>query len=75
MKVEGYLMIQHNGRYAIYNRETTYELTCGECVEVQIEETWKAMRIEHDGEGYYLLGDNLSFYPKRVYVRYDSSIR
>lgn len=73
MKVEGYLMMQHNGRYAIYNRETTYELTCGNCIEVQIEDAWIAMRIEHDGEGYYLLGDKLSFYPKRVYVRYDSS--
>jgi hypothetical protein len=73
--IEGYLMIQHNGRYAICNRETTYELTSGECMEVKIENAWIAMRIEHDGEGYYLLGDHLSFYPKQVYVRYDTSFR
>jgi hypothetical protein len=73
--MEGFLMMQHNGRYSIYNRETSHELTCGDCIEVNIDQYWISMRIKHDGEGYYLLGDKLSFYPKRVYVRYDTSFR
>ena len=68
--IEGYLKIQPNGRYAIEGKKDCYELTCGESVEVRIDGSWVAMRLEHDGVEYYLLGERLSFYPRKVYVRY-----
>ena len=75
MEHEGYLKLQPNGRYAVCTQEDSYELTCGECVEVRAVNRWLTMRIEHDGNGYYLLAEGLSFYPKVVYARYDTSFR
>ena len=75
MEVEGYLKLQTNGRYAVCGLENTCELTCGECLEVRAGNRWLTMRIEHDGSGYYLEADGLSFYPKTVYARYDTSFR
>lgn len=62
---QGYLWMQENGRYAVDGDE----LTAGRGIEVEIGGKWLPMRIEHDGEEYYLLCEALSFYPKRVYVR------
>jgi hypothetical protein len=62
---EGYLKKQSNGRYAIEGAE----FTCGERIEVKIEEKWIPMRFEHDGDDYYLLTEGFSFYPKNIYVR------
>jgi hypothetical protein len=73
--IEGYLKLQSNGRYAVCGRESSYELTCGECVDVRTGNHWLSMRIEHDGTGYYLLADKLAFYPKVVYAQYDTSFR
>ena len=75
MELEGYLKLQPNGRYAVSCREKSCELTCGECVEVRTGNRWLIMRIEHDGSGYYLEADGLSFYPKVIYARYDTSFR
>jgi hypothetical protein len=75
MELEGYLKLQPNGRYAVCGQEHSCELTCGECVDVKAGNHWVTMRIEHDGSGYYLLADGLSFYPKVVYSRYDTSFR
>jgi hypothetical protein len=73
MIIEGYLKKQANGGYLIKGAETTCELTSGECIEVNIDQYWITMRIEHDGEAYYLLVDGTSFYPKSIYARYDTS--
>ena len=75
MIIEGYLKKQASGRYLIKSAETTCELTCGECIEVNIDKAWITMRMEHDGEEYYLVADSISFYPKSIYARYDTGFR
>ena len=75
MIIEGFMKKQSTGRYAIFGAEDEWELTCGDCVEVKADKLWLSMRIEHDSEDYYLLSDGLSFYPKKVYARYDTSFR
>ena len=74
MRIEGYMKIQPNGRYRLFGEEGSCELTCGDCLEVRIEDSWVTMRLEHDGERYYLLNDGLSFYPKRVYARLNDNV-
>jgi hypothetical protein len=64
--IEGYLQQKANGRYAINGAE----FTSGDVVKVRIGQQWLVMRFEHDGE-YYLLGEGISFYPKKIYVRYE----
>ena len=75
MIIEGFMKKTANGRYSIFGAEADYELTCGECVDVKSDKFWIPMRIEHDSHDYYLLSDGLSFYPKKVYVRYDNGFR
>jgi hypothetical protein len=75
MIIEGFMKKQSNGRYTIFGAESDCELTCGDCVEVKADKLWLSMRIEHDSNDYYLLSDGLSFYPKKVYARYDTSFR
>lgn len=75
MIIEGIMKKQSNGRYTIFGAEADWELTCGNCVEVKIDKAWVPMRIEHDSNDYYLLSDELSFYPKKVYARYDTEFR
>jgi len=75
MIIEGVMKKQSNGRYTIIGSETDCELTCGDCVEVKSNQSWIPMRIEHDSNDYYLLSDELSFYPKKVYARYDTNFR
>jgi hypothetical protein len=72
--IEGYLKKQANGRYMIKGEEP-WELTCGDCIEVNIDQYWITMRVKHDGEEYYLLADSTSFYPKSIYARYDTGFR
>lgn len=62
---EGVLKKQSNGRYAVCG----VELTCGHSLNVYIDGRWTFMRIEHDGYDYYLLGEGVSFYPKKVRAR------
>jgi len=64
---EGYLVKNDNGRYGICDY---IDLTCGKQVEIKTANGWMLMRVEHDGSDYYFLGNGLSFYPKRLYVRY-----
>ena len=65
--VEGYLKKQDNGRYGIDNY---IDLSCGRQVEVKTVYGWIIMRVEHDGRDYFFMNDEISFYPKRAYVRY-----
>jgi hypothetical protein len=62
--IEGYLRQKANGRYAINGAE----FTSGDVVKVRIGQQWLVMRFEYDNE-YYLLGEGMSFYPKKVYAR------
>jgi len=64
---EGYLKKQDNGRYGI---DDYIDLSCGRRVEVKTEYGWITMRVEHDGRDYFFINDGISFYPKKVYVRY-----
>jgi len=65
--IEGYLKKQDNGRYGI---DDYVDLSCGKPVEVKTAYGWLLMRVEHDGFDYFFMSDGISFYPKRVYVRY-----
>lgn len=70
MMIEGFVMLQHRGRYAIYNQGGLYhELKYGDQIEVETGEGWIQMQVDHDFEGYYLESKRISFYPKRVYAR------
>lgn len=64
---EGYLKKNSYGRYSV-SKHT--ELTCGAQVEVKTVHGWLPMRLEHDGIDYYFVGNGLSFYPRKVYVRH-----
>ena len=65
----GFLVIQHNGRYAICNRSFYHELSKGDLLAVDMGNEWMAMKIHRDMEGYYLKNQHIAFYPKMVYVR------
>jgi len=65
---EGYLKKQTNGKYGI--SDDYIDLSCGKRVEVKTAQGWILMRVEHDELDYYFIGDGISFYPKRAYVRY-----
>jgi hypothetical protein len=71
-KSEGYLEIQSNGRFAIVDindESRTNEITSGEVFEIKVFGKWVTVRMEHDGEMYYIYGEESCFYPKRVYAR------
>ena len=63
--IEGFLKKQVSGRYGICE----VEFTCGAPVEIKTDSGWLIMRIEHDGSDYYLMSQDFSFYPKKVYAR------
>ncbi len=65
---EGYLKKQANGRYGI--SDDYIDLSCGKLVEVKTAQGWIEMWVEHDESDYYFLNKEISFYPKRAYVRY-----
>lgn len=65
---EGYLKKQPYGRYGI--SDDYKDLSCGKLVEVRIANNWMLMRVEHDDLDYYFLSKEISFYPKKAYVRY-----
>ena len=64
MAIEGFVMLQHRGRYAIFNRDGIYrELKTGDRIEVDTGKDWIEMQVNHDFEA------EISFYPKMVYAR------
>ena len=63
---EGFLKKQASGRYGVCE----IELTCGAQVKVKTVSGWVMMQVEHDGNDYYLVSKDFSFYPKKVYARY-----
>jgi hypothetical protein len=68
--IEGFLIMHHQGHYAICNRELFYELRQNDCVAVELEkDAWVTMTVMRDMEGYYLKSKEISFYPKMVYGR------
>ncbi len=64
--MQGQLVKNEYGRYCIYDK---LELSSGETIEVYTAFGWIPMRIEHDGNEYYLQSSLVSFYPKNVYAR------
>ncbi|TCL63341.1 hypothetical protein EDC14_102159 [Hydrogenispora ethanolica] len=71
LKIEGFLEMQPNGKYLVGGE---HELTSGESIRIKMsDDQWLPMRMEHDGETYYLTNGEVSFYPKRMFVRYESS--
>lgn len=44
-----------SGRWCIDNNE----LSCGYPISIKIKNRWVQGRVEHNGRGYYFLGDNL----------------
>lgn len=70
MVIEGFVVMQHQGRYGIYNREGLFhELNCEDRIEVDTGQGWIEMRVKQDFEGYYLSSKVIIFYPKMVYAR------
>lgn len=64
--MQGQLVKNEYGRYCIHDK---LELSSGETLEVYTAFGWIPMRVEHDGNEYYLASSLVSFYPKNVYVR------
>jgi hypothetical protein len=56
IKMEGYLFKISNGRYAIDGNES-YQLTSGDCVEVNTDGSWEQTRVEfsHAEKDYILI--------------------
>ncbi len=69
--IEGFLVMHHQGHYAICNRGGLfYELRRDDCVAVELaKDAWVKMTVTKDLEGYYLKNEEISFYPKIVYGR------
>ncbi len=69
-EIAGFIMLQHQGRYAIYNRELFHELQRDDAVAVDLgDDVWVTLKVAKDKEGYYLTNHDISFYPKMVYGR------
>jgi len=64
--LQGQLVKNEYGRYCIQDK---LELSSGETLEVYTAFGWIPMRVEHDGNEYYLTSSLVSFYPKNVYAR------
>ena len=68
--IEGFLVMHHQGYYAIYNQGLIYELRRNDCVAVEfMKDAWVPMTVMKDAEGYYLQNQEIAFYPKMVYGR------
>ncbi len=65
--MQGELVINEYGRYCIHDDKL--ELSSGESIEVYTAFGWIPMRVEHDGNEYFLTSNLVSFYPKHVYAR------
>jgi len=64
--MQGQLVKNEYGRYCIHDN---LELSIGETIEVYTAFGWIPMRVEHDGNEYYLTSSLVSFYPKNIYAR------
>jgi len=64
--MQGQLVKNEYGRYCIHDK---LELSIGETLEVYTAFGWIPMRVEHDGNEYYLTSSLVSFYPKNIYAR------
>ncbi len=64
--MQGELVKNQYGRYCIHDN---MEVTCGETLKVYTASGWIPMRVEHDGDEYYLTSKLISFYPKHVYAK------
>jgi len=64
--MQGQLVKNEYGRYCIHDN---LELSSGETIEVYTAFGWIPMRVEHDGNEYYLTSSLVSFYPKNIYAR------
>ncbi len=68
--IEGFLVMHHQGHYAICNRGLFHELRRDDCVAVELtKDAWMTMKVMRDMEGYYLQNNEIAFYPKMVYGR------
>lgn len=72
MIFEGFIMIQHNGTFAMYNRDSYRQLLPGDCVEVDTGKEWIKMSVRRGLDGYFLHSKTFMFYPKMVYARFDT---
>ncbi len=69
-EIAGFIMLQHQGRYALYNRELYHELQPDDQVAVDLgDDVWITLKVARDKEGYYLTNRDIAFYPKMVYGR------
>jgi hypothetical protein len=70
MLIEGFVMLEHRGRYAIYSQDgISYELKNGDRIEVDMGKDWIEMQVSRDLESCFLKAQKISFYPKMVYAR------
>ena len=68
--IEGFLVMHHQGYYAICNRGLFHELHPDDRVAVEMQkDAWVELKVMRDMEGYYLQNNEIAFYPKMVYGR------
>ncbi|NLW47985.1 MAG: hypothetical protein GXY86_11700 [Firmicutes bacterium] len=72
MIFEGFIMLQHNGSFAMYNRDSYHQLTSGDRVEVDTGTEWIEMSVRRGLDGYFLHSKTFMFYLKMVYARFDT---
>ena len=70
MSIEGFVMLEHRGRYAIYTQDgISCELKIGDRIAVDTGKDWIEMQVSRDLESCFLKAQKISFYPKMVYAR------
>ncbi len=68
--IEGFLVMHHQGHYAICSRGLFHQLRRDDRVAVEMQkDTWVELKVMRDMEGYYLQNNEIAFYPKMVYGR------
>lgn len=72
MIIEGFIMLQHNGYLGMYAKKFYHELREGDRLEVDTGENWIQMSVQKANDGFYLHSETFSFYPKMVYVKFDT---
>ena len=70
MPIEGFIMLEHCGRYALFTQDgISCELKTGDRIEVNTGKEWLEMQVIRDLESCFLKAQKISFYPKMVYAR------